>query len=179
MWQSAVRKKNILFLAVAGAVILLDQLTKAWIIATMRLHEAFPVIDGFFSIVHVRNPGAAFGFLAGASPVFRSVFFLVVTLAAILLILHYLWASRREDLPAVLSLALVLAGAIGNLIDRVRFGAVVDFLDVYVGARHWPAFNIADAAITTGASILVIILFTRRKEKTEGRGERNRQSGSR
>ena len=160
-------KKNILFLAIAGLVILLDQLTKGWIIATMRLHDAYPVIDGFFNIIYVRNPGAAFGFLAGASPVFRSVFFLAVTLAAILLILHYLRQTRIEEISLVLSLALILAGAAGNLIDRIRFGEVVDFLDIYVGAHHWPAFNVADAAITTGASLLVILLLGKRKEKTE------------
>jgi signal peptidase II len=158
-------KKNILFLAITGLVVLLDQLTKGWIIATMRLHDAYPVIDGFFNIVYVRNPGAAFGFLAGASPLFRSVFFLAVTLAAILLILHYLRQTKIEEIFLVLALALILAGAVGNLIDRIRFGEVIDFLDVYIGAHHWPAFNIADASITTGASVLVMFLLGKRKEK--------------
>lgn len=161
------QKKNTLFLGIAALVILLDQLTKGWIIATMRLHDAYPVIDGFFNIIYVRNPGAAFGFLAGASPVFRSVFFLAVTLAAIFLILHYLRQTKIEEITLVLSLALILAGAVGNLIDRVRFGEVVDFLDVYVGTYHWPAFNVADAAITTGAALLVILLLGKRKEKTD------------
>jgi signal peptidase II len=158
-------KKYILFLAITGLVVLLDQLTKGWIIATMRLHDAYPVIDGFFNIIYVRNPGAAFGFLAGASPLFRSVFFLSVTLAAILLILHYLRQTRIEEIFLVLALALILAGAVGNLIDRIRFGEVIDFLDVYVGAHHWPAFNVADASITTGASVLVMFLLGKRKEK--------------
>ena len=165
------RNKYILVLAVAGLVVLLDQLTKGWIIATMRLHDAYPVIDGFFNIIYVRNPGAAFGFLAGASPLFRSVFFLAVTLAAILLILYYLRQTGTEEVSLVLSLALILAGAVGNLIDRIRFGEVVDFLDVYIGAfpqwPHWPAFNVADAAITTGASVLVILLLGRKKESVE------------
>jgi signal peptidase II len=166
-WELA--KKNILFLVIAGLVILLDQLTKSWVMATMRLHDAYPVIDGFFNIIYVRNPGAAFGFLAGASPLFRSVFFLAVTLAAILLILYYLRQTRIEEISLVLSLALILAGAVGNLIDRIRFGEVVDFLDVYVGAHHWPAFNVADSAITTGASLLMILLLGRRKEKTDAK----------
>lgn len=164
------QKKTILFLAIAGTVILLDQLTKSWIIATLRLHEGFSVVDGFFNIIHVRNPGAAFGFLAGASPAFRSVFFLAVTLAAILLILHYLRHTGIEKLSIVFSLALILAGAVGNLIDRIRFGEVVDFLDLYVGATHWPAFNVADASISTGAALLVISLFAKRKERTGGKG---------
>ena len=119
----------------------------------------FPLIDGFFNIVHVRNPGAAFGFLAGAPPLFRYIFFIAVTVAAILLILHYLRVSRIEEPSLVSALALILAGAVGNLIDRVRFGEVVDFLDVYIGAHHWPAFNVADSAITVGAAVLIVILL--------------------
>ena len=161
-------KKNILFLVITVPAVILDQLTKAWILATLRIHEGFPVIDGFFDIVHVRNRGAAFGFLAGFSPVFRSVFFLSVTLAAIILILHYLRASRDDEPSLVISLALILAGAGGNLIDRIRFGEVVDFLDVYVGTHHWPAFNVADAAITTGASLLALILLGRKKKRAAG-----------
>jgi signal peptidase II len=168
------QKKAFLFLAVAGIVVLLDQLTKDWIIATLRLHEGFPVIDGFFNIIHVRNPGAAFGFMAGTSPAFRSVFFIAITLAAILLILHYLWRALRqtkaEKISPLFSLSLILAGAVGNLIDRIRFGEVVDFLDVYVGAYHWPAFNVADASISTGATLLVIALFFRRGERADETG---------
>jgi signal peptidase II len=161
-------KKNILFLTIALLVVLLDQLSKAWILATLRLHEGFSLINGFFNIVHVRNPGAAFGFLAAAPPMFRYIFFIAVTVAAILLILHYLRVSRIEETSLVSALALILAGALGNLIDRVRFGEVVDFLDVYIGAHHWPAFNVADSAITVGAACLIVILLRRRKERTEG-----------
>lgn len=161
------RKKNILLLAIAGVVILLDQVTKAWIMATLRVHEGFPVIDGFFDIVHVQNPGAAFGFLAGASPAFRSVFFIAVTAVAILIIFQYLRKARVEDVALIVALALIVAGAVGNLIDRVRFGKVVDFLDVYIGTYHWPAFNVADSAITCGAILLAMILFRRRKDAAE------------
>jgi len=162
------RKRNILFLAATFLVILLDQATKAWIISTMRLYDSFAVIGGFFNITHVRNPGAAFGFLAGASPLFRYIFFMSVAVAAILLILHYLRVSRIEETSLVSALALILAGAVGNLIDRVRFGEVVDFLDVYIGSYHWPAFNVADSAITVGAAILIAVLLRKRKERTEG-----------
>jgi len=162
------RKRNIFFLTATFLVILLDQATKAWIISTMRLYDSFVVIAGFFNITYVRNPGAAFGFLAGASPLFRYIFFLAVTVAAILLILHYLRVSRIEETSLVSALALILAGAVGNLIDRVRFGEVVDFLDVYIGAHHWPAFNVADSAITVGAAILIVVLLRKRKERTEG-----------
>ncbi len=167
-------KKHILFLSITIPVIALDQVTKAWILAALRLHEGFPVIDGFFNIIHVRNPGAAFGFLAGISPVFRSVFFLSVTVAAIILILHYLRASRNDEPGLVIALALILAGAAGNLVDRLRFGEVVDFLDVYIGSHHWPAFNVADSAITIGASLLVLALLG--KKKSEGVTETGRQA---
>ena len=158
------QKRNILFLAITFLVMLLDQATKAWIISTMRIYDSFVVIEGFFSITHVRNPGAAFGFLAGAPPLFRHIFFLAVTVAAIALILHYLRVSRIEEPSLVSALALILAGAVGNLIDRIRFGEVVDFLDVYIGSHHWPAFNVADSAITVGAGVLMAVLLRRRKQ---------------
>jgi signal peptidase II len=160
-------RKNILFLSITSLVVLLDQLSKIWIVGSLRLHEGFPLIDGFFNIVHVRNPGAAFGFLAGAPPLFRSVFFISVTVVAILLILRYLRVSRIEEPSLVWALALILSGAVGNLIDRVRFGEVVDFLDVYVGTYHWPAFNVADSAITVGAVILMMVLLSHRKERQD------------
>jgi signal peptidase II len=87
--------------------------------------------------------------------------------AAIVLILHYLRASRIEEPSLVSALALILSGAVGNLIDRIRFGEVVDFLDVYIGSHHWPAFNVADSAITVGAGVLMAALLRRRKERTE------------
>lgn len=161
-------RKNILFLMTVSLVVLIDQWSKAWILSTLELHHSFAVIGGFFNITYVRNPGAAFGFLAGAPPIFRYFFFLAVTVAAILFILHYLRTTRKEDVLLVFSLALILAGAVGNLVDRLRFGEVVDFLDVYVGSYHWPAFNVADAAISTGAAVLILVLLGRRKDKTNG-----------
>ncbi len=149
----------------AALVLLFDQATKVYIDASMPLHDSIAVIPGFFSITHVRNPGAAFGFLAGASPLFRNIFFVGVTVAAILLILHYLRTSKAQDRLLAFSLSLILAGAVGNLIDRIRFGEVIDFLDVYVGSHHWPAFNVADSAISVGAVILFIELLRSDKER--------------
>ncbi|MBN2437607.1 MAG: signal peptidase II [Deltaproteobacteria bacterium] len=162
------RNKNVLFLTIAVLVVLLDQATKAWVVSALHLHESFAVIGGFFNITHVRNPGAAFGFLAAAPPVFRHTFFVVVTAAAILLILHYLRIGRIGSFSMASALGLILAGAVGNLIDRVRFGEVVDFLDVYIAGCHWPAFNVADSAITVGAAILITVLLRERKERKEG-----------
>jgi signal peptidase II len=157
-------KKNLIFLAIAILVVLFDQATKAWILSSMGLHESYAVIDGFFSITSVRNPGAAFGFLAGAPPLFRAIFFIAVTVGAIVLIFYYLRISKSDDYPLILSLSFIFSGAAGNLIDRVRFGEVVDFLDVYIGSYHWPAFNVADSAITVGAVVMITVMFRRRKE---------------
>jgi signal peptidase II len=131
----------------------------------MQLHDSFPVIQGFFSITYVRNPGAAFGFLAGALPLFRYIFFVAITVTAIVLILYYIRKSKAEELRLTFSLSLILSGAIGNLIDRIRFGEVIDFLDVYLGSYHWPAFNVADSAISVGAVILFMELIKRGKER--------------
>ena len=149
-------KRNIIiFILGAAVVISLDQITKNAISSRFLMHEAYAVINGFFNLVYVMNPGAAFGFLASASPTFRYIFFIVVTFIAILLIIYYLVKSKPESIATVLSLALIFAGAVGNLIDRIRFGAVVDFLDVYIGTWHWPAFNVADSAITVGAILMI------------------------
>jgi len=164
-------KKYTLFGATTVLIIILDQITKFYVDASMRLHESIPVIQGLFSITYVRNPGAAFGFLADASPLFRSIFFVAVTVLAIILVVHYIWKSRAEEPFMTFALALILSGAVGNLIDRVRLGEVIDFLDVYIGSYHWPAFNVADSAISVGAVILFIGLTRRgRKRQTDSRG---------
>jgi signal peptidase II len=157
------QKKNVAFLLTVALLLILDQVTKYFIHAGMALHESIPVIPGFFSITYIRNPGAAFGFLAGASPTFRYVFFIGVTVAAIGLILHYLRTYAAGDQLLTVSLGMILSGAVGNLIDRVRFGEVIDFLDVYLGTTHWPAFNVADSAISIGAFILFIHLIQQKK----------------
>jgi signal peptidase II len=154
----------LLFLGIVVAVVILDQVTKYYIHATMSLHESFPVINGFFNITYIRNPGAAFGFLAGAPLVFRSLFFLAVTIAAIVLILYYLYTNPGCGRLLTIALALILAGAVGNMIDRLRFGEVIDFLDVYIGTSHWPAFNVADSAISAGAVVLFLALVSQGKE---------------
>lgn len=160
-------RKYILFLTTTFFVVVIDQIAKAHISSAMSLHESIVVIGGFFNITYIRNPGAAFGFLATASPAFRYTFFLAVTVAAILLILYYMGRSRRDEPLLVFSLALILAGAVGNLIDRIRLGEVIDFLDVYVGAYHWPAFNFADTSICLGAALLVLQMMRGRTEAEE------------
>ena len=161
-------KKCLIFFPTAFLVVLLDQTTKSYLIARIRLYESFAVIEGFFNITHVRNPGAAFGFLAQASPAFRSGFFILVTVFAIGLIFYYIGRSEDDELGFVFALSLVFGGAAGNLIDRLRFGEVVDFIDVYWKTFHWPAFNVADSAISLGAFILILQMLKRKKERRTG-----------
>ncbi len=132
--------------------------------ARFSLHESLSVIPGFFDLTYVRNPGAAFGFLAQASPAFRSFFFSAVAVVAVFLILYFIIRHKEGTLLQTTALSLISGGALGNLLDRVRFGEVVDFLDFYVGSYHWPAFNVADSAISVGACLLLYEIF-RKKEK--------------
>jgi signal peptidase II len=145
-------------------VVTLDQITKAVITEKLFMYGSHKVIDGFFSLVYVMNPGAAFGFLAEAPEIFRYLFFISVTALAILLIIYYILKSKSQDVLIVISLTLIFGGAVGNLIDRIRFGAVVDFLDFYIGAWHWPAFNVADSAISVGAVLMILEMVVNRKK---------------
>jgi signal peptidase II len=159
--------KYVILIATAAVVLILDQASKAWVSAHMSLHESITVVAGLFNITHIRNPGAAFGFLASAGPLFRSVFFFSITAAAVVLIVYYLHKTKREESLLILSLSLILAGAVSNLIDRIRFGEVIDFFDVYLGTHHWPAFNWADAAISTGAFLLIVQMVRDRRVKEQ------------
>ena len=133
----------------------LDQMTKAYILKALPLYHSIPVISGLFNITHIHNPGGAFGFLAKASPGLRVLFFILMSSAAICVIL-YLYQRTPATHPFLAGgFALIFGGAIGNLVDRVRFGKVVDFLDFYIGTYHWPAFNVADSAISIGVGIFV------------------------
>lgn len=144
-------------------VVSLDQISKIYVSSVMSLHDSYPVIDGFFNITCVRNPGAAFGFLANAAPMFRSLFLIVVSAAAIVMILWFLAKNKSAGMLLTFALSMILSGAVGNLLDRIRFGSVVDFLDFYIASWHWPAFNVADSAISVGAVLLVVEMLRREK----------------
>lgn len=165
------KQKTVVLMTTVGFVVLLDVVTKAYVASTLFLHESFAVIEGFFNITYVRNPGAAFGFLAGASPGFRITFFLSITLAVIGMILYYIWKSHEKEMFETFSLSLILSGALGNMIDRVRFGEVIDFIDVYIGSHHWPAFNVADSAISIGAAFLIFSLLRHKEEVPASSGQ--------
>ncbi len=160
------KAKYIILLAVSTLVLVLDQLTKVYIDKTMRLHDSIPVIDGFFSITYLRNKGAAFGILANST--WRLPFFLLVSAVAVLVILVVLSRLRDDQRGSAVSLSLIFSGALGNLIDRVRLGEVIDFLDVYWKGHHWPAFNVADSAICVGVFLLAIeMVLEERREKAQ------------
>jgi signal peptidase II len=147
------------FYTVALGVILLDQASKLLIQATIPLGHGIPVIPGIFAIVHVLNPGAAFGLLAGRSASFRNPFFIGISLLAVGFIIFYRHRELRGDSLASFALSLILGGAIGNLVDRLRIGMVIDFLDVHYHQYHWPAFNVADSCITIGVSLMMLELI--------------------
>ncbi len=159
------KRAYFIFSLVAAVIVVFDQITKYLIDTRMLLHESIPVVQGFFNITYVKNPGAAFGFLAGANQLFRAFFFIGITIAAIILIVYYIRKTKVRDLLVISPLSLIMGGAIGNLIDRVRFGEVIDFLDVYIGPHHWPAFNVADSAISVGAVLLIFEMMRKRKEE--------------
>ena len=156
--------RSFLLASLTGVVIALDQLTKLYIMQTMRLHESIPIIPDFFSLTYIRNPGAAFGLLAGSSSTFRMIFFGLTSIFALGLLGTILLRMPEQEWMGRLSVAAILGGAVGNLIDRMRYGEVIDFLDVYVENYHWPAFNVADSAITVGVIFLIIHFAFEKKE---------------
>jgi signal peptidase II len=159
---------DILPVGIAVVVIIVDQFTKLWIMATFPLHGQQNIIPGFFNLVYVTNTGAAFGFLAGSNSMLRQVFFVAVAIMALIVIVISYGHMKRQGRLFVYALGLIAGGAVGNLIDRIRFGSVVDFLDFYVGSYHWPAFNAADSAITTGVGLFLLgTLLQYRDERRE------------
>ncbi|MCZ0703356.1 signal peptidase II [Natronobacillus azotifigens] len=144
----------------ALGVIIIDQLTKWWVVTNMELRESIPVIENFFYITSHRNPGAAWGILAG-----QMAFFYVITLVVIGLIVYYMQKYAKDNIWTGIALGLVLGGAIGNFIDRLIFQEVVDFLNVYIGSYNYPIFNIADSALVIGVIIIFIITFKEELQK--------------
>ncbi len=140
---------------VALAVLVVDQVTKAIVEHAMVLHETIPLLP-VFALTYVRNTGAAFGVLGAAPASIRLPLFLLVTVAAAWALISMLRRAQPGQRTLVAALGAILGGAAGNFICRVRYGEVIDFLDAHWGDLHWPAFNVADAAITVG--VLVVLL---------------------
>jgi signal peptidase II len=157
--------KRVHYLIISAVVILLDLWTKWLVVQRIDLHEAVPVIPNFFQLVHVRNTGAAFGIGANASSRIIPLLLNLGAIAVFCVVVVYALRSAVTDRLLQTGLHLILGGAIGNLLDRFRFGYVVDFLDVFTGTHHWPAFNVADSAICIGIALL--FLDMRKKPETE------------
>jgi signal peptidase II len=145
------------YLLVSLGVLVLDQWTKWLVEAHLPRHAAQPIIPGFLNLTHVRNTGVAFGLFAsggvGGWPL------TLLGLGALAAVGIYFWVAPTRDRSLLVALALVVGGAVGNLIDRVASGAVTDFIDVYIGAHHWPSFNVADSAISIGILLMAIDSF--------------------
>ena len=148
--------KYMKLVAVAGPVVLLDQFTKLIILDAMPLFQSVPIIPGFFNLTHIHNPGGAFGFFSNQSSSLHRFLFLFASSLAIGLVFYFYKKTPMTQKWLSMGFALVVGGAVGNLIDRIWMGKVVDFLDFYVGNLHWPAFNVADSAVSIG---MLIFLF--------------------
>ncbi|PHR29038.1 MAG: signal peptidase II [Desulfotalea sp.] len=152
------------YLLLITAVIVTDQISKFWIVDTLHLYESREIIPGLFNLVYVVNPGAAFSILADVDSPWRHYFFLIVGCLAIVGMTVAYIKLRTENDRYYLPLGLIVGGAIGNMIDRIRFGSVIDFLDFYMGNYHWPAFNVADSAICVGAVLFIGMNFCIQKK---------------
>ena len=159
------KRKYWILLIVFLVIIVLDQSTKLIIQQTLPLHKQVEIISGFFNLIHVRNTGGAFGIFGGERDPLGSVLFVVASLIAVgILVILFLRVKEHEKALAF-SLSLLLSGAMGNLIDRVSYGEVIDFLDFYVSSYHWPAFNIADSAISIGIGLMALELLIKEHKK--------------
>jgi signal peptidase II len=145
-------------------IVAFDQLTKFIVDRAMPLHHSIPIIDNLFSLTYVRNTGAAFGIFAGSHEAFRLPFLILVSVVAIGFVCMMLKRLREQETALITALSFILGGAIGNLIDRVLYGEVIDFLDFYWGRYHWPAFNLADSFITVGVTITLYYLIRAKDE---------------
>ena len=148
--------KRLHYVTISLAIIVLDTITKWLVSANISLHDAVTVIPNLFSIVHVRNTGAAFGIGANAESQVVPLLLNSGAILVFLIVVAYALRTPLSDRTLQVGLHLILGGAIGNLVDRFRFGYVVDFLDFYVRDHHWPAFNVADSAICIGIALLFL-----------------------
>jgi signal peptidase II len=148
-------------LAMAVTLLIIDQLSKQWIVSHYALFQGFEVTS-FFNIVRVHNPGAAFSFLANAGG-WQQYFFTLLAFTVSAYLLWQMWKSPN-DVRQCTAFGLIVSGAMGNVADRLRFGYVVDFLDVHVAGMHWPAFNVADSCICVGAALLIVDEFIKMRQ---------------
>lgn len=165
-------KKWWLLATVTAAAVALDQWTKWLVLQSIPLQGRVPVVTSLFDLVHVRNRGGAFGLFASLHAGWRGPIFLLLSIAAIALVVGMIRKAPAGRWGLITALSLVLGGAIGNLIDRIRLGEVIDFLDFYRGRYHWPAFNVADIAIVVGVGILLVDLVRHPDGEDAGQASR-------
>lgn len=153
------------FIAIFAITLILDQLTKIWIVADFHYAERWVLIPGLLDFTHVRNPGGAFSFFAGAPAFQRMTFFLGTTTVAIILLLFFFRRLPEDALLSAVALGAILGGAVGNMIDRIVYGEVIDFIDVHLwGGYTWPTFNLADSFIVVGVGVLIVETFLLEEE---------------
>lgn len=159
-----IQRKYLSLCTLAGSIVALDQLTKMYIHANFTLGESVPVIQDIFHITSVRNIGAAFGIFRDASEIFRQIFFLSMPPIAMVIILTMLRNVENSDRWQIFALSMIFGGAVGNYIDRLRYGYVIDFLDIhYKDSWSYPAFNVADSTIVSGVCLLLLITYIRER----------------
>jgi signal peptidase II len=147
------------YFLLTAVVVVLDQITKRMVATSMQLHDSREIVAGVLSLTHVRNRGAAFGFLSNADLPYQSILFAVLSVLALGAIATYALKLPSAQRWPQIALALIMGGAVGNLIDRLAYGYVIDFVDVYWRAHHWPAFNVADSCISVGVVMLILDLL--------------------
>lgn len=157
------------YLLAACGIYLADQVSKAWAVRELRFGQERR-LTGFLAFIYTENPGIAFGQLQEGGA-FGRWFFVVLAVAASIAVLYYFWRTPRTEDRVLGACALLLAGIVGNLTDRVRLGYVVDFIVLHAGSYHWPTFNVADASITIGALLLAYdVIFDGRKKSSSELG---------
>ncbi|MEE9274479.1 MAG: signal peptidase II [bacterium] len=149
------------FFLAGGLLALADQAIKRLVTANFVLGESLALIPGFLSLTYIRNRGGAFGIFTGFPPMWGRLFFVAATLAALVFVYYLYRYKPPESAYGRLALVLIFGGGLGNLVDRVLLGEVVDFVDVYLGSHHWPAFNLADSGISVGVVLLALDVIRR------------------
>ena len=153
------RFSRVVWVVIAVGVFVADQVTKAAVEASIPEHTTISVLPHFLNLIHTKNAGAAFGLFSDSPAPWKTVLLIVVSSLLLAMVIAVMWRNQQLRWGTGAALALILGGALSNLFDRVRFGRVVDFLDVYWRSYHWPAFNLADSAIVVGAGFLVFQLL--------------------
>jgi signal peptidase II len=157
-----IKLARLFYLLLAVGIFLTDRVSKWAVMHTLVLGETRRIIPGLFNLTHLRNRGAAFGLFAETESTLVVFFLIAFSAAALILVLVLLWRGVASPWAGA-GLSLILGGALGNLVDRLNNGGVVDFLDFHLGPYHWPAFNVADSAIVIGAAVLMLELFRSRR----------------